>query len=184
MDKGLVDSREKTPLFMSDEILDHLKAAFLLLDQICLLRRFADGNNPETRQKPLPDGSNLESPALRSSWLLQRAWVRTLHYRSLHLGPHNYGVKQIHHILALSILMLNCEATRSGNGADELKNPPEFESLVSCANSLIKALTGVVTDLATEFRPAMEGVIYTTEETVQFNMDPKRLAVIYKAVRG
>ena len=73
-----VNDRELTPLFMSDRTWDHLKAAFLLLEQLCLLYRFADGNNPEALQEPLPDGTNLESPALRSSWILQRAWVRAL----------------------------------------------------------------------------------------------------------
>jgi hypothetical protein len=181
MSGGMMDDTSQTPLFMPDRTWDHLKAAFLLLDHLCLLRRLVDGNNPETLQKPLPDGTNLESVSLRSSWVLQRAWVRALHYRSLHLGRQDYGVKQIYHILALSLVLLDGEAARIFNGATELKNPPEFESLVSCFHNLINALNGVANDLLTESR-SVEGSPYTSDETLAYNLEPRRLAAIYKTV--
>lgn len=179
-----MDNREKTPLFMSDKIWDHLKAAFQLLDQLCLLRRLVDGNNPEIHQKPLPDGSNLEFPALRSSWVLQRAWVRALHYRGLHSGAQNYGINHIHHILALSMVLLDAEASRVINGVNELESLPEFDSLARCAHSLMQALNGVATDLGTEFRLVSGDIAHAPEETLEFNMEPKRLAMIYRAVRS
>lgn len=182
MDGGNMLDREHIPLFMSDRIWDHIKAAFSLLGHLSLLRRLTDGNNPEASQKPLPDGTNLEFPALRSSWVLHRAWIRALHYRSLHAGSHGYGVRQLYHILALSMILLDGEAARTENGSPELKDPPEFQALIDCTQSLIVALNGVLSDLLTESRPIEGGVPYSHEETIVFNVESGLLPSIYKAV--
>lgn len=50
MDGGNMHDREHAPLFMSDRIWDHIKAAFSLLGHLSLLRRLTDGNNPEAAQ--------------------------------------------------------------------------------------------------------------------------------------
>jgi transcriptional antiterminator Rof (Rho-off) len=178
----MVHYNELAPRFSSDKTWDHLKFAFVLLDQLSVLQRLADGNNPETQQRPLPDGTNLELPALRASWVLQRAWIRALHYRSLSMGAHRYGETQINHILKLSLALLEGEALRAKAGAPELRTPREFVSLIECSKTLIQTLSDVATDLRTESRPALRGAQYTPEETFAYNIEPKRLAAIYKRV--
>jgi hypothetical protein len=178
---GELHDREQTPLFIADRVWNHIKAAFSLLDHLCLLRRLTDGNNPETVQRPLPDGTNLEFPALRSSWVLHRAWIRALHYRSLHAGAQDYGVKHIRQVLALSMVLLDGEVARRSSG--DADYPIEFHSFSQCSYSLITALNGVLSDLLTDPRPAQEGVEYTPEETLLFNIESDRMVSIYKTVR-
>jgi len=182
MNQGVLNSNGLHPPIPMDRTWDHLKFAFLLLDKLCRLRRFADGNNVETKQSPLPDGTNLESASLRVSWILHRAWIRALHYRSLHAGPHNYGGQQIKHILALSLFFLEGEARKIEAGLDELKSPPEFEALNSCATTLTTALIGVARDVVTESRPTPSDRGFTLEETFAYNTDPRRFSLIYSRV--
>ncbi|PSS16947.1 hypothetical protein M430DRAFT_59337 [Amorphotheca resinae ATCC 22711] len=160
------------------EALSHLRQD-IVLESLRIGSMNQDGNNVETKQSPLPDGTNLESASLRVSWILHRAWIRALHYRSLHAGPHNYGGQQIKHILALSLFFLEGEARKIEAGLDELKSPPEFEALNSCATTLTTALIGVARDVVTESRPTPSDRGFTLEETFAYNTDPRRFSLIY-----
>ncbi|RDL34666.1 uncharacterized protein BP5553_07794 [Venustampulla echinocandica] len=79
--------------------LSSVKTLFRLINILTVMRRFADGRNPETRDKPLPDGSNLLEPDLRRSWVVHRAWIRLLHYRGFHRGLEPFGVEQLRYIM-------------------------------------------------------------------------------------
>lgn len=183
MNHNVAHGNELAPRFSSDRTWDHLKFAFLLLDQLSLLQRLVHGKNPETQQMPLPDGTNLEHQSLRASWALQRAWIRALHYRSLSMGPHRYGEQQINDILKLSLTLLDGEALRIKAGQPELNATREFDLLLDCSKVLIETLSAIATDLRTESRPALRGAQYAPEETFAYNAEPRRLAAIYKRVR-
>lgn len=80
------------------------------------------------------------------------------------------------------MILLDGEAARAKNGSPELKDPPEFQALIDCAQSLIVALNGVLSDLITESRPIEGGMPYSHEETIVFNVESGLLPLIYKAV--
>jgi hypothetical protein len=65
---------------------------------------------------------------------------------------------------------------------DELKSPPEFEALNSCATTLTTALIGVARDVVTESRPTPSDRGFTLEETFAYNTDPRRFSLIYSRV--
>jgi hypothetical protein len=61
-----------------------IKATFMLGRKLPMLLQLTSTENSETDVRPLPGGSNLEDQDLRFSWVLHRAWIRLLHYRSLY----------------------------------------------------------------------------------------------------
>lgn len=88
---------------------DIIRDAFQILTSLRILRRFCDSRNDIQEAVALSDGSNIECPGLQRSWLLYRALIRALHYRSLHIGRENYGVAQIEQILMLTCAFLHQE---------------------------------------------------------------------------
>jgi hypothetical protein len=93
----------------NDRSWGHIRGAVNLVQCLRLLRRFSDSRYPATSQYPLPDGSNLASNVLKVSWVLHRAWIRALHYRSLKFGNDEYGWDQIKQILKLSLAFHQAE---------------------------------------------------------------------------
>ena len=89
----------------SNSVLKGVERAFDVFHTVCLFKRFVDLRNAETNEYPLLDGSNLSDDHLKMSWLLHRAWIRTLHLRSLKMGPTRFGRSHMVQILELGMAM-------------------------------------------------------------------------------
>ncbi|TGO55619.1 hypothetical protein BCON_0089g00140 [Botryotinia convoluta] len=73
----------------------HLNAMFRLNGYLMRILRFVDERNAHLGGRPaLPDSSNIADPAIKAAWVLHRAWIRLLHYRSLSLGAQARGLEQ------------------------------------------------------------------------------------------
>ena len=151
--------------------------AVCFLKALRLIRRFADLRNPTTHQRALPDGSNLESGALRLSWILHRAWIRALHYRSLNFAYSEFGLNQIKQIMRLSAAFQRIEVLEVPfEPVEKHQNPyPEIEFTYSW---VLKYLSLVATALFTETRPPPFTRPYTEDETISYNLEAERFAPI------
>jgi len=145
--------------------------AFELVAKLRVLRRFTDKRNPETMVRPTPDGTNLENSGLRAAWVLHRAWIRCLHYRSLYTGPDNYGVRQLFNILPLSMVFhhTECQSTTL-SGSEEV---PEYAGIKEMQIRILQALAAMGKDLTTETRRA--STPYTRQETISYNTEDERI---------
>jgi hypothetical protein len=150
---------------------DHIKNLFEFLNSMKLLERFVDPRNPETVQKPLPDGTNLESGVLRASWVLHRAWIRALHYRTLFAGTDSFGWVQLQHILKLVLAFHEAE---NGEIPKDRLPRPEFNILYRICSAVSVALAFFTTELWHETRPQPVDGEYTDTETVLYNIQHER----------
>ncbi|KAI9644903.1 hypothetical protein NHQ30_006937 [Ciborinia camelliae] len=87
-----------------------MNAMFRLVGYLTKMLRFIDKNNAHLEGRPaLPDGSNIDEPALKAAWVLHRAWIRLLHYRSLSFGEFATGIDQLQELLAIARAQLERE---------------------------------------------------------------------------
>lgn len=157
-----------------------VKEAWELLSRLSRLRRFVDSRNEEQMQTPLPDGSNLDSPRLKFSWVLHRAWIRTLHYRSLSVKNEMRGVTHLYDILALSIAFLESESIRM---PEPRQVPQDFTFITSGAENIFQALVALAKELSWETRPQLDrGQAYSMAETLSHNMQPSVFKNFYNKV--
>ncbi|KAE9381849.1 hypothetical protein N431DRAFT_393498 [Stipitochalara longipes BDJ] len=131
--------------------------------------------------EPQPDGQNIQDIHLRTAWVLHRAWIRSLHYRSLSLGNKDFGFRQIKDILHLAAIFLAFELQDHGfNPAAKQQNFSHLHGLQSMYNEVLKALENIGTDLARERRPLTGNATYTVDETIAYNIFPERFSKILR----
>ena len=144
------------------------------------LKRFADKRNPETSVRPQPDGQNLTDANLRVSWVLHRAFLRALHYRSLKVGREKYGISQLEQITQLSVLLHCVEVDHIK--AENRVIPDYFHAVVNVYDALQDKLQAIADWMFTEER-AMIVVPWTIEETIRHKIaHPDRLGQIIDQV--
>ena len=152
---------------------------FKLLDDLTLLERFIDPRNHEVSDMPLPDASNLNNATLKASWILHRAWIRALHYRTLHAGKDHYGAEQIQNILLLVWAFHEGEHIQVPH---DRQRRPEFGSFYELYRSLVQGLIGFAEDLFKETRPMSSIEDYSEDQTLLHNLDPERFANLWSQV--
>ncbi|KAJ8071551.1 hypothetical protein OCU04_001865 [Sclerotinia nivalis] len=129
---AMVDALAKHP--DSPRLWKHLNAMFRLSGYLMKILRFVDEQNAHLGGRPaLPDGSNIEEPRVRAAWVLHRAWVRLLHFRSLSLGSRPRGVDQLKNILVIARAQLE----------EEIRGVP------ADSRNILEALLGFETTLGT-----------------------------------
>jgi len=159
----------------NDNTWNVVKEYFALLTHLSLMLRWTDTRNPFMFGKQLPDGSNL-GPDLRASWVLHRAWIRLLHYRSLYVGEHNYGYEQLQHIYALSHAALKIERMKTRvtvpqGSATDRSILAHFLELSTLYTSIENMLIEFVATMLEERRPvAVWELQYRSYETLQYNL--------------
>jgi hypothetical protein len=161
------------------------RLAITFLARIRLLRRLMDGRNPglDMDSEPQPDGPNIKNRHLRNAWILHRAWIRALHYRSLSIGDDLYGWEQIQQIMVLVTLFLAFEDDDHGfNPVERQQNPVEFEVFASYYDRISQALDNIGDEIRTETRLQTGDTTYTEEETVIYNIFPERFTHILRKV--
>ncbi|KAG0651054.1 RPM1-interacting 2 [Hyphodiscus hymeniophilus] len=167
VEKKYDEFNKKLKLFTGDKRVDHLY----------LLQRFTDPRNPEIQSKPLPNGSNINSGVLRASWVLHRAWIRALHYRSLYTGHEGHGWDQIKDILQLVWLFHDMEHEL----IEQDRVPrPEFAVLHDVYISLGKAVVDFTNEVFEETRPQPSDGAYSAKETVLHNFQFVRFEALWK----
>lgn len=158
---------------------DNIKELFVFINHLKLLERFVDPRNPETSQKPLPDGTNLEDGVLRASWILHRAWIRALHYRTLYAGEEGYGWEQLQQILKITYAFLEAENI----AIPKLRqHRQEFDIMYTLFNAIGKALIAFTTKLFQEIRPQPTDGNYEEQETILYNIQHGRFQNLWLKV--
>lgn len=165
----------------NQQVWDQLKHTFRLLDRLRLLIRFIDRRNHETAVVPLPDGSNLESGSLRMCWVLHRAWIRALHYRTLYVGEQNHGWLQIMDILRLVLAFHEAENDEVRHEGCQI--PPEFDFMRHIWDSVVNALKGFSASLFEECRPIPLDCPFTSTQTLANNTRPDTFRALWSRVR-
>ncbi|TAQ89222.1 hypothetical protein B7494_g2435 [Chlorociboria aeruginascens] len=146
----------------------HIRASFKLLDHLRQMSRFTHEDNPEVMERALPDGSNLNSKALRISWALHRAWIRVLHYRTLYFGEDPFGFEELKRIRHLSEVLHAVEVQDIPFSKTLGQFSDDFMGLGILRDQLFGALTGLANDLCTETRDSVEGQ-YIPSQTLEYN---------------
>jgi hypothetical protein len=157
------------------------------LDKIRVVRRLLDLRNRglDMDSEPQPDGQNIEDRHLRIAWVLHRAWIRALHYRSLSFGTRDFGFEQIKKILLLDTVFLAFEVNDHGfEPWDEQQNDDMFKFFVPMYAQVLTALQNIGRDLMIERRTPANGVTYTYEQTVAYNIAPERFSPLLRSVRS
>lgn len=123
-----------------------LNSMFRLNGYLMKILRFIDEKNASLGGQPaLPDGSNIKDQSLKASWVLHRAWIRLLHYRSLSFGSQARGIDQLREILVIARAQLEEELRRAPPGSRKI-----FEGLVQFETTL-ESLNSFLETLAAEF---------------------------------
>lgn len=121
------------------------------------------------KEKPLPDGSNLLDVNLRVSWVVHRAFLRALHYRSLRVGREDMGIAQLGMITQLATL-LHCVEVEHVKWTE--RNVPEhFKGLETTFETVRDKLQGIADEVFTERREMVGGVAWTVDETIRNNVN-------------
>lgn len=158
----------------------HLNAMFRLNGYLMRILRFVDERNARLGGRPaLPDGSNIADPAIKAAWVLHRAWIKLLHYRSLSLGAQARGVDSLKNILIIGRAQLE-EETRSV----PVESRKVYESLLEFVTTL-QTLTTFLQALANEFSQESIPRPGTQEPHVisHFNIDSDRVSAAWAQVR-
>jgi hypothetical protein len=121
--------------------------------------------------------------------MLHRAWIRTLHYKSLSVGGEEIGFLQIKHILALSLAFMSMEFMRVPPiPLKNQQNPAGFDDIRLMISELAKALGNIGYSIVSSTAPDRAGgdseekrlinnIIYNTEPArlnsfIQMFLDP------------
>jgi hypothetical protein len=155
------------------------------LKKIRIMRRLVDNRNPglDMRDTPSPNGLNIQDRHLRTSWVLHRAWIRALHYRSLSVGAEKYGAEQIEQIMLLSLGFLALEVDNWGyEPVVKQQNPLEMTALGNFYEKIETALQNIGNDLVTETRQPPAIGIYSTDDTVAYHLFPERFTQLFRKV--
>ena len=169
----------------SPDLWNQVTCACKLLKKIRIMRRLVDNRNQglDMNETPLPNGLNIQNRHLRTSWILHRAWIRALHYRSLSIGAEKHGVEQIEHIMLLSLGFLALECDNWGfEPIVNQQNPPEFATLGSFYEQIQNALENLGTELVSETRPPPTTGAYTLDDTVAYHLLPERFTQMFRKV--
>ncbi|KAG4035242.1 hypothetical protein MFRU_001g00130 [Monilinia fructicola] len=136
----MVDALAKDP--DSLPLWKHLNAMFRLTGYLTEILRFIDVRNAHLRgQVALPDGSNIEDASLKASWVLHRAWIRLLHYRSLSFGSKARGIEQLKEILVIARAQLEEELRLVPASTRQIvKSLLQFETTLGSLNLFLEAL--------------------------------------------
>jgi hypothetical protein len=135
--------------------------------------------------EPQPDGQNIEDRHLRIAWVLHRAWIRALHYRSLSFGTRDFGFEQIKKILFLDTIFLAFEVNDHGfEPWEEQQNDAMFKFFVPMYAQVLTALQNIGCDIMIERTTPANGVTYTFEQTVAYNIAPERFTPLFRSVRS
>jgi hypothetical protein len=144
-----------------------------------------DNRNPglDMDSEPQPDGKNIQNRHLRTAWVLHRAWIRALHYRSLTIDEDAYGFEQIKHIMCLATLFLTFECDNNGFlPVEQQQTPLEFAGFGRYYEAIEQALHSIGTELSTEIRPQRSFARYSAQETIIYNIFPERLSQTFRRV--
>ncbi|TGO10976.1 hypothetical protein BTUL_0120g00140 [Botrytis tulipae] len=157
----------------------HLNAMFRLNGYLMTILRFVDERNAHLGGRPaLPDGSNIADPAIKAAWVLHRAWIKLLHYRSLSLGGQTRGIDSLKNILIIGRAQLEQE-TRSV----PVESRKIYESLLEFVTTL-QTLTTFLQALANEFsqdsipRPGSQEPYIISD----FNIDSDRVSAAWAQI--
>jgi len=137
------------------------------------VRRLMDTRDPglDVDCEPQPDGQNIQSRHLRTTWVLHRALTRALHYRSLSIGGIDHGLAQLQHIETLATMFLAFECDDHGfKPKENQQNPPESNSLAVFSNQVSQALDKIGNDLKTETKPFIADAKYSLEDIIAYNV--------------
>jgi hypothetical protein len=133
--------------------------------------------------EPTANALSIQNNHLRTSWVLHRAWIRALHYRSLTIGEETFGVDQMQQIMLLSLGFLQLECDNWGfEPVDKQQNPVEFNDFACYYHKIEEALENIGNELTTERRSAPASGVYTMDETIAYNMFPERLVETLRRV--
>ena len=104
-------------------------------------------------------------------WALHRAWIRSLHYRSLYIGYWSYGLDQIHQILKLvwafhALENISIPQIRQRRG--------EFTHFFTVVETVSQALYDFIAEFFQKTRPQPADGAYTMNETVSYNLETRR----------
>jgi hypothetical protein len=139
-----------------------------------------DNRNPglDMDCEPQPDGQNIQNRHLRTAWVLHRALIRALHYRSLSIGDADHGWAQLQHIGTLTTMFLAFECDDHGfKPKENQQNPLEYNGLAVFSNQISQALDKIGDELRTETRPFTTHANYTLDDTIAYNIFPERFSI-------
>jgi hypothetical protein len=153
------------------------------LSKVRTLRRLVDNRNPGVDSEPQPDGKNIQNKHLRAAWVLHRAWIRALHYRSLTIDKEAIGFQQIRQILLLATYFLAFECDNNGfQPVEQQETPEEFAGFALYYTQIGEALNNIGDEIITEKRPQTLSQRYSVEDTIRYNISPERVSQIFRKV--
>ena len=158
--------------------------AIRFLSQFRVIRRLVDRRNASLDSEPQPDGTNIRSRYLRSAWVLHRAWIRSLHYRSLSLGSEDFGFGQIETINQIVTTFLMFEV-RNHDWEPPIAqaNSGWLQPFQDLYSTIDEALDRIGRSIQEERRRPPPGrVAYDLEETVAYNIAPERFRPLIQRV--
>lgn len=167
------------------DLWNQITVACKFLKKIRIMRRLVDNRNPglDMNETPSPNGLNIQNRHLRTSWVLHRAWIRALHYRSLSIGAEKAGLEQIKQIMLLSLGFLALECDNWGfEPVVKQQNPLEMTALGRFYEKILPALENIGNELVTETRPPPANGTYSIDETVAYHLLPERFTQIFRKV--
>jgi hypothetical protein len=157
------------------------------LSKVRTLRRLVDNRNPGLDSEPQPDGKNIQNKHLRAAWVLHRAWIRALHYRSLTIDKEAIRFQQIRHILLLATYFLAFECDNNGfqpveQPVEQQETQEEFAGFALYYTQIGEALNNIGNEIITEIRPQTLIQRYSVEDTIRYNISPERVSQIFRKV--
>ena len=144
------------------------------METVPFLGRLVEASNDNIEEVPIADGSNIGPQFLRLAFVLRRAWIRTLHLRSLKVGTYNHGYSHMRTILMIGLGFLQIESRRHGSQYEGRSIPPEFSEILEIGHEVKNALVAIELEITTETRPQGPGMVYTKDDTVRYNTVPER----------
>ncbi|KUJ23978.1 uncharacterized protein LY89DRAFT_712928 [Mollisia scopiformis] len=179
-------SKRVLDLYPTASLWSPIRELWGLLKHLRILRRFADGRNPEVTARPLPNGENIppQHDALTIAWVLHRAWIRMLHYRTLVIGipvdgsPNpeikNRGLGYLYRNFQLSLALLSLEMRDVKRDPESQQdNLARYSTIHRTSQDIDAALKALGQFIDTETRPPTR--TRTKAETRVYNLRPDRI---------
>jgi hypothetical protein len=162
-----------------------IELASTFVKKVRIIRRLVDNRNQglDMNSEPSANGLNIQNRHLRTSWVLHRAWIRVLHYRSLSIGSDRYGVDQMEQIMLLSLGFLALECENWGfEPVVNQQNPVEFNDFKFYYDSILQALERIGNEITTETRPPPANGVYSMDDTIAYHLYPERFTQTLRSV--